>query len=267
MFLEKLDGTWQEIDSWTLPASSRNVFRIGSRGGYLVYDQEIDATGFDGAIGVNWDNIEQHALSVPSGHVFNTSDSVRTLNAGTTMTLSYTCGVSATVLVLGIFVDELDTRPATAPTYNSAAMTDSGQGVVNETNGDKVELWYLLNPDVGSAHDITLDVTAGQYVTLIAASFSADTSNFDTSSSVADTVANPSLAITTTGNGCVIVNVLCENLVNAPTEGQTLVVGVDSAKSYYSMQYFLQEAAGSKTMTWTADGGKKALINISIDSD
>ena len=79
MYIDKLDGTWQEIDSFTLPAITRNVFRIGTRGGYFVYDQEINADGFDSGVeGVDWDNIEQHSLAVPTTTTTSTSTTTTT---------------------------------------------------------------------------------------------------------------------------------------------------------------------------------------------
>jgi len=78
LYIDELDGTWQEINSFTLPAVSRNVFRIGTRGGYFVYDQEIDATGFSGTIGVNWDNIEEHSLAEPTTSTTSTSSTTTT---------------------------------------------------------------------------------------------------------------------------------------------------------------------------------------------
>ena len=88
LYIEELVGTWQTIDTLNLPGITRNVFRIGTRGGYFVYHQEITVDGFDGGtIGVNWDNIEQHSLAAPTTSTTSTS-STSTSSTSTSSTSS-----------------------------------------------------------------------------------------------------------------------------------------------------------------------------------
>jgi len=58
----------------------------------------------------------------------------------TPLTLSYTCGATAKLLVVAIFVNGITARTGNAPTYNGVTMTDSGQGFLSELNDSWNEL-------------------------------------------------------------------------------------------------------------------------------
>ena len=89
------------------------------------------------------------------------------------LTLSYTCGAGATLLVLGIVVDGLTARTGGAPTYNGVALTQASinaQAVAGETT---VELWYLLSPPTGAAYNLAVPDDNNVYLTLEASSYKA----------------------------------------------------------------------------------------------
>jgi len=146
---------WDSIDNFTLPAVSRNVFRIGTRDGYFVYDQEIDATGFDGTVAVNWDNIEEHSLAEPTTSTTSTSST----SSSTTTTTTYITFEHIGIEVLGANLVSINISPeslntALNPTDEtvSAYFTITIDGVPttitgNNFNGDADSTVYLNTSD------------------------------------------------------------------------------------------------------------------------
>jgi hypothetical protein len=180
--------------------------------------------------------------------------SARGTGASNPQTLSYTCGASAKLLVLGIVTAGGTIRAGGAPTYNGVAMTqvDANRSATETC----CELWYLLNPDVSSAHDVSVPNTGTKTVYLLASSYKPVTAGnsfaYDTANGAVETSANPDVTVTTTVNNDVVVAVLGDGLDTKPTaQSYELLFSTDDGAYSDNLQYTIQEAAGNVTMSWT----------------
>ncbi len=169
-------------------------------------------------------------------------------------TLLYACGASAKLLVLGIVTAGGTIRAGGAPTYNGVAMTqvDSNRSATETC----CELWYLLNPDVGSAHNISVPNTGAKTIYLLASSYNPTTAGYsyayDTASGAVETSANPDVTVTTTVNNDVVVAVLGDGLDIKPTaQSYGLLFSTDDGVYSDNLQYAVQATAGNITMSWT----------------
>jgi len=183
--------------------------------------------------------------------------SARGTGASNPQTLSYTCGASAKLLVLGIVTAGGTIRAGGAPTYNGVAMTqvDSDRSATETC----CELWYLLNPDVSSAHDVSVPNTGTKTVYLLASSYNPVTAGnsfaYDTASGDAKldaaASADPSVTVTTTVNNDVVVAVLGDGSAAAPSAAlwSSLFINDDGLYSD-NLQYAIPTAAGNIAMGW-----------------
>lgn len=176
-------------------------------------------------------------------------------------TLAYTTGTGATVLVAMIAHTQAS-RTGGAPTFNGLTMIQVGSEVLN---GQEVgaEMWYLVDPPIGT---FTISVPNSGLVRqrIYAASFIAGsgfTSALDVSNSTNTDAANPSLLLTTTVNGAVVVDVLSDGLGTVPTaRSHTLIANADEGALVNEAQYALQATAGNITLSHTIAVDDVAMI-------
>lgn len=195
-------------------------------------------------------------------HTFDTN--LRFSGVTNPLTANYTCGNDATLLVLGIVVGTDDFRSGGAPTYGGVefSLADKARGfspgffddprINKETT---CELWYLLIPETGSAIEISipnppsfpLHVQASSYNTA-----AGKTSVLDVDSGSEGKTASPSVSVTPTVNGAVIVGVLGSGEDFIPTANSgTELNTTDNGLYSDSNQFTLQASAGAIATSWT----------------
>ena len=187
-------------------------------------------------------------------HTFDTN--LRFTGSSDPLTSAYTCGANATLLVLGIVTGGSIQRSGGAPTYNGVALTQADQTRQYVTNPEtSCELWYLLEPGVSSALEIsipnpnslTLHVQASSYN--VASGF---TSALDVEGGNTGTSASPSVSVTPTVNGAVIVGVFGSGEDFIPTaQSGTELNATDNGLYADASQYTLQAVAGAIATDWT----------------
>lgn len=170
-------------------------------------------------------------------------------------TVSFTCNAAARVLVLALIVDGSTERTGGAPTYNSVAMTqaDATRKATSSPEAN-VELWYLLSPDTGSAHDISIPNSGSVYVTAYAASFKAAT-DFDMSLDYAtyqtNTSTNPTVVISDARDRGLAVAALASGYDYALSCNQTSLYSADEGTYTSAAQYQIGIASEiSNTISW-----------------
>ena len=174
------------------------------------------------------------------------SNSNQTVGTGNPQTLAYTCAAGVKLLVVGLGCRS-GARAGTAPTYNSVAMTQAG---TTRTQGNvSAELWYMLNPPTGTSYTISVPNTGAINVRIIASSYIPDP-NFlyaiDQTNGNVGTGADPSVSVTNTADGDVIVDMMCHELNTAETgRNRTLLFATDEGVWNTAAQYYLQPTGGS----------------------
>lgn len=187
-------------------------------------------------------------------HTFDTN--LRFTGSTNPLTSAYTCGSGATLLVLGIVTGGPIQRSGGAPTYNGVALTQADQTRQYITNPEtSCELWYLTDPGTGSALQIsipnptslTLHVQASSYI--VESGF---TSALDVDGGNTGTSASPSISLTPTENGDVIVGVFGggEDFIPTGNTG-TELNATDNGLYSDSNQFTLQAIAGAISTGWT----------------
>ncbi len=187
-------------------------------------------------------------------HTFDTN--LRFSGNSNPLTSAYTCGASVKLLVVGIVTGGSVQRSGGAPTYNSVALTQADQTRQYNVNPEtSCELWYLLRPAVSSAltvsipnpSSLTLHVQVSSYN--VASGF---TSDIDVVGGSSGTSASPSVSVTPTVNGAVIVGVLGsgENFIPTAQSGTELNT-TDNGSYTDANQYTLQAVAAAKATSWT----------------
>ena len=185
-------------------------------------------------------------------------NNLRFSGAGNPLTSAYTCGANAKLLVLGIVTGGSVQRSGSAPTYNSVELTQADETRQYITNPEtSCELWYLLQPDTGSALQIsvpnptslTLHVQASSYN--VPAGF---TSELDVDNGNTGLSASPIVSVTPTVNGDVIVAVFGdgEDFVPKPIlhpQGAELNT-TDNGSYSDSNQYRISPHTGIVLMQW-----------------
>jgi len=102
------------------------------------------------------------AAAAEGPFVFDTS-SRGTYGTSNPNVISHTCGADARLLVLTLGVEGLVERSGGVPTYNGVNMTDGSYGFLSGGVGYdvNVETWWLVNPAVGAAHNVSIPNTGG----------------------------------------------------------------------------------------------------------
>lgn len=182
-------------------------------------------------------------------------------------TSNYTCGSGATLLVVGIVVAGEVSRSGGSPTYNGVSLTqaDETRKTAQQFSGTvrglligpetSCELWYLLVPDTGSALQLSIPNPASLTLHVQISSYSVP-SGFTSALDVADgdsaLTASPSISLTTTEDGDVIVGVFGDGEDFPPSAQTGTELNTTDDGSYSdSNQYTLQANSGAISTGWT----------------
>ena len=187
-------------------------------------------------------------------HIFDTN--LRFTGATNPLTSNYTPGSGASVLVLGIVTAGSVQRSGGAPTYNSVELTQADQTRAHGVNPEtSCELWYLLRPSTGSALQISIPNPASLTLHVQASTYKAAsgfTSDIDVEGGSSGTTASPTVELTPTMDGAVIVGVFGDGEDFTPT-GQTGTELNTTDDGLYSdsNQFTLQTIAAAIETGWT----------------
>ncbi len=210
-----------------------------------------------------------------AAHNFDTSETDGTTTFATTpnpRTISYTAGSGSTVMVLNIFTATLTARAGGAPTFNGKTFTQVGTRQTSGATGEgAVEMWYLLltAADTGSAYTVSVPNTGSLAMRIHVSTYKSASgeSALDVSAQTsANPGTNPSQSITTTVDGDVMVDALFTGYTTPPSAYNVGVqlYGQDGGSYGAASRYYLQETAGSQTLSWTQPSDDYALITASF---
>ena len=183
-------------------------------------------------------------------HTYDTKNRVSATSNPVNVSITPTSG--ATLLVLGMQIHEGTARTGGAPTFNGVALTQIGTvETAAETN---CEMWYLLNPSIGT-YNIVIPNTNTREVRAVGSVYKAQggyASEFDVYDGIDLVRDNPSLTVVTTGDGCVLVDVMGNGQLTPPSAStHTELYSVDNGSDSDNHQYGLQTSAGEITLGWT----------------
>lgn len=191
-------------------------------------------------------------------HTFDTSLRIPTTSVNTSnpQSGSYTCGAGATLLVVSLVYAGSTARSGGAPTYNGVALQQADIQRYGSTNPEaSVEMWYMLNPPTGAAYTISVPNAGGLNMATMIASFKAQsgyTSFLDVSNGNGAVSTNPSVSVTTTADGDVIVAAVANGAQSwSGTPVGTNVFTNDNGSWGGGLQYLLQTSQGTQAMSWT----------------
>lgn len=186
-------------------------------------------------------------------HILDTN--LRFSGATNPLVSNYTCGSGATLLVIGIVVGSSTQRSGGVPTYNGVEFTQADQTRQYITAPEtSCELWYLADPETGSALEISIPnpislpihVQASSYITA-----AGKTSELDADNGSSGTSASPSLSVTSTEDGDVFVAVFGDGENFTPTgQSGTELNTTDNGLYSDSNQFTLQVSAGALATSW-----------------
>ena len=187
-------------------------------------------------------------------HTFD--NNLRFTGSSNPLTSAYTCGASAKLLVLGIVTGGSVQRSGGSPTYNGVVLTQADETRQYITNPEtSCELWYLTEPTVSSAVTISIPNPTSLTLHIQASSYnvaSGFTSDIDVDGGNTGLSTSPSVSVTPTVNGAVIVGVLGSGQDYAPVDQSGTELNTTDDGSYSdSNQYTLQAVAAAKATNWT----------------
>ncbi len=184
-------------------------------------------------------------------HTFD--NNLRFVGATNPLVSDYTCGSGVTLLVVGIVTGNGLARFSDVPTYNGVRLSQSGTGIgASETF---IEVFYLLDPPTESAlqlsipnqYSLALQIQISSYIVA-----SGKTSELDVEVEDADRSTSPSVSVTTTEDGGVIVGLLGATQDYAPVgQSGTELNTSDNGSFSDSNQFTLQSTAGVIATSWT----------------
>lgn len=158
------------------------------------------------------------------------SDAEGQFTTSTTPTLSYTVDATADALIVAVNITDSGVDIAISGiTYNGVAMTSAiaAASYSGSSTATYVSIWYLLNPAVGSAHDIVATISSGAPSNSWIEAISAKGIN-----AVDSTASDSDAAADTTGVG----------VLTDSSTGKSLIVGSTTINS------------ADTTIIWTSDG-------------
>lgn len=186
-------------------------------------------------------------------------------SAANPLTLAYTCGANAKLLVLAIGTGTNTSRTGGSPTYNGVTMLRVGTEILGAVEVTS-ELWYLSGPVTGSSLNISVPNSGTKTIRLAASSFNntgtgvigAGLESFTTTNT---TAANPSLSITPATDGTVIVDSLADGNTTVPSaNSQTLIFKNDNGSWSNNSQYALVGTRAATTFSWTVNSDDVAFV-------
>ena len=184
-------------------------------------------------------------------HTFD--NNLRFIGDTNPLTSDYTCGDDATLLVVGIVV--ADIPRSGAPTYNGVELTNADARWSGPGTETSCELWYLLNPPTGSAFTLSIPNPLSSKMQIQVSTYnvaSGFTSALDVDGGSGGLSTSPSVSVTTTVDGDVIVGVLGSGQDYPPTaQSGTNLNRTDNGIYSDSNQFTLQTTAGAVATSWT----------------
>lgn len=206
-------------------------------------------------------------------HTFDgTANAVATTSSP--VTISFTPGAGASLMVVGIGINSQTARAGGAPTFNGIAMTQAGTTQLSGTIGGgatSVELWYITNLPIG-AFNVSVPNTGTLQLSVIVSTFKSATgmSALELAPSQAANTGvgstNPSVSVTTAyqPGGDVIVDIVTNSGGGVLTASQNLLVESTSGANKVGAQYALQATTGTVAMSWTAGSQRWAQIGAAF---
>ncbi len=207
-------------------------------------------------------------MAITVGNTSNSGDP----GTSTSYSWNHTCAADTTLLVVGVSVnDTTDTdRPVNSITYNGVGLTQAVR-YNNNTNNTSAELWYLANPQTGSALSITVTHagkctdTAGMAIDLLGTATVSPVHATSTANGTGSP--NVTTASVSTTSGEMAVAIYVDNLGDAPslsvstgTEIAELDIGATTLSSGYNL------ASGASTNIVFTDTNVSGLHNAAIAS-
>lgn len=187
-------------------------------------------------------------------HTFGTSSGQST---GTTnpIVISFTTSPGDTVLVVMLAsAGTTSARTGGAPTYNSLTMTQAGSNQGDPAGEGVAELWYLLDPPIGT-YDVSIPNAGSLTIRrLICTGRSTlGKSYFDAAGGSNGTTTNPTANVTTTGYGDIIFSVTFTGATTWAPSGRdgTQIQDIDNGANGMGYQYLLKPEPGTYPAGWT----------------
>jgi hypothetical protein len=187
-------------------------------------------------------------------------------------TFSHTCtaGTDPALFVrVGHLLFSGPTQVITGITYNGVAMTKIGDADIGSGNFEACELWGLIGPDTGAAHDVVIS-----YDRTVTASDAAATSWTGVDSTTAwdgvqtntGTGSTLSVTVTTMSAGDIVLDVICG------WPNSAFVAGADQTKDFdtnpgsedFSVAGSTQAGADGGVMSWTGPDELFALVAANV---
>lgn len=160
------------------------------------------------------------------------------------------------IVSVAIFNSSAGVTPdITGITYGGTALSKARDHTYSSGDLDYIsEIWYLANPAAGANDRVVTFAAANVGVCQIVTSWydgAAQTSVLDNVNSGEGTT-DPSVAVTPTMDGCLIVSHYCSeaNAVLSVGSGETLIVDEDWTSQTAGASYVIQTTAGAQTMDW-----------------
>lgn len=190
-------------------------------------------------------------------HSYGTN-SARASSAGNPITTaSFTTSALDTVLVLMLKTVGATNRSGGSPTFAGLTMTQANSTQKAAASPEaSAELWYLLNPPVGS-YAATIPNTGSatiKYTIATGRAASGFKSAFDGANGGNNTSTNPTPgAVVTTENGDIGFAITAGGWTTWSPSAQagTVIANTDDGADGGGEQYILQATAGSSTLNWT----------------
>jgi hypothetical protein len=248
------DTTWSNWVTGAAHLPSPYTTQITGLAAATSYDVRVTYIDADGVIGDNPQVISNVYTPDPFDAKSRFSGSANPLTQG------FPVGSGSSLLVVSIVTSGTTARSGGAPSYNGIALT---QADVNRVASESItELWYLTNPPTGSSYNISVPNTGSRTLYVIASSYKAQPGYayaFDVSNGTTSTgSANPSVSVTTTSNGDLIVGAMGNGNLAVPTLNTTTSTGAEVLYSVPNSPSFsdngafaFQVLAGTYTLAWT----------------
>jgi hypothetical protein len=195
-----------------------------------------------------------------AAHTYDTK--IRFIGNTNPLTQNYTVVSGGTLLVVSIVTQGNVARTGGAPTYNGIALTQADQN--RGATETVTELWYLTTPPNGVSYPLLIPNSNSRNLYAIASSYKAQagyTSALDTAVGNTGTTANPSIAVTTTVDGDIIVSGMGNGRGTAPTgRTGTVLYETDNGNFSDNGQYLVKVTAGAQTMSWTVGSDDWGMV-------
>jgi len=176
----------------------------------------------------------------------------------TSLTISHTCTGTNRFLIVGI----THRTTITGVTYNTVALTQLGSTLT--ADGKSLDIWSLIAPANGSAHNVVISSSAGIFGHAVALCFTGvhQTTALGAQSAGADGFTSSATAtVTGVANGMVVDFVMIE--ANAPTPDGSQTQRFN-ATYYQYLAASTKVGTGSVAMSWTFTADYNELVAVPI---